>query len=228
MKKITKVLLTIEAVSSVYVLVRLGLTWLNARNPKTLEKEITDIFEENVDEIVSDLGLAKRPTLVFNNDHPTTVMATVHIEHTEGLIIKRIISTETKYEIIVNLENVKKMFLKFSLLSFNKKELHNALIRQLLLHECRHIWQAQGDFFVGQERNCYTAIIKGYGESPEETDANNYAISKAKDMKEKALFKYVKIEQDAHDKMFNDHGKELVVASKEMRKAWMPLFGLFS
>lgn len=117
------------------------------------------------------------------------------------------------------------MFMQYSILAFNQKELHNALIRQLLLHECRHIWQAQGDFYVGMESNSYASILKGYGEKPEETDANNYAISKAKNKKELALFKYVKVEQDTHNKIFGNPNKDLVVAGKEVRKAWMPLFG---
>lgn len=224
MRKEIKVLLAINVLTSVYALGRLGFAWLNARDPKALEKEVTDIFEKNVDAIVTDLKLAQRPTLVFSNDTSTAVMSTRHTYCSTGFIVKTITSTEAEYAISVYLKNISNLFIQYAFLSFNKKEIHEALIRQLILHECRHIWQAQGDFYIGQTIDNFSTFFKGYGESASETDANDYAISKAKDKKEKALFRHVKAIQDNHDKLFKSN-KDINATCQEVRKTWKPLFG---
>lgn len=143
-----------------------------------------NVFNEHIDNIVNDLKLNQRPEYKFVDDNNEFVMATGGNLTFEGygFFSKIIVESNADYVLKVNIKALKRMLIRYRL-TFGKKAMTDIVI-VLLLHECRHMWQYQGNFFIGKEYNSLNAsktsslYVHGYVE--EEMDANEYACCSAK------------------------------------------------
>lgn len=140
------------------------------------------IFDEHIDNIVNDLSLKRRPDYEFVDDNNDFVMATGGMFECSGFFSKIIVESNADYVLKVNTKALRRMLIRYRL-TFGKKAVTDIIV-VLLLHECRHMWQYQGNFFIGKEYNSLNAsktsslYVHGYVE--EEMDANEYACCSAK------------------------------------------------
>lgn len=192
------------------------------------------VWEEIKDEIINDLGLWKEPVLQYTHNN-SCVMQTMHYQQLRGNMFEKVIvSTEASYIIEVNLKNVEEEINHYMPMALYSKKIAEAAIKHTFYHECRHIWQAQEGFHIGEVvrpfDNIKFNIREGYGESKEETDANKYAISMAKNKKEQVLFIYQKVNQDQANKTIRTIKEEkyAIHMQKQVIKTWNPIFKLFA
>ena len=149
---------------------------------KETKKLFIRVFDEHIDNIVNDLTLKRRPEYKFVDDNNDFVMATGGTFECTGFFPKIIAKSNADYILKINIKALKRMLIKYRLL-FGKKSMTDIVV-VLLLHECRHMWQYQGTFFIGKEYNDLNAsktsslYVHGYVE--EEMDANEYACYSAK------------------------------------------------
>lgn len=217
------VLLAVGGLSATYVVAK-----LNSR--ETLKEIVERVWDKNKDQISHDLHLNKTPVLVFKkSDDNDSTMWVMHSEQVKRSLFESIIlSCTPEYTIYVDLNVLNRTLKGYSLYMLRKRTLKESLIKCLLLHECRHIWQAQDGFHVGERRSRINFnVLQGHGESRAETDANNYAISKASDKKELALFKLLKQNQDRAGKICFSVSKEEVAVRNEFLSYWNPLLRPF-
>ena len=176
-----------------------------------------NVFNEHIDNIVNDLKLNQRPEYKFVDDNNDFVMATGGNLTFEsyGFFSKIIVESNADYVLKVNIKALKRMLIRYRLV-FGKKAVTD-IILVLLLHECRHMWQYQGNFFIGKEYNSLdvsktSSYVHGYVE--EEMDANKYACyySKTKGNDIFALSLVMKSEQE--------NGKNLKKTAKNAKKEY--------
>lgn len=184
-----------------------------------LKKLVIKTWEsEDVQASVRKLGLKEQPTLTFEKlDH--AIMLIKYEYYSDLFIVKK---TVPEYTIYIDLNKLYKELTNVQLMSLNYgSSIQKSVIKMLLLHECRHIAQAQGNFYIGKSTIKFNL---GHGEKEEELDANEFAVSQAKDKHEKALFEFLKAEQEYHPLYSKS---EIIRTSKNVRKHYNPLAILF-
>lgn len=168
----------------------------------TLKEEIAKrlvltIWEREVrDTVMIKLKLKRTPIIEFD-DIQNAIMYTEYI-----CSIRRsdkvIISTEPTYKIQVNIKNMLMCIHDYKRKIANPFcDVDKIIIKQMLLHESRHIWQAENGFYDGICTNDKIDISEyGYGSLREEKDANDWAIQQATNDKELAVFELQKFTQE--------------------------------
>ncbi len=221
MKNIVKLGLLVTTATGIVAV----LNAIDTKEERT-KKEVIKVWDSIKDEIITTLSLKVEPTLVF--DHvDKCIMAVYHTEMSQrSFMSKSIVSTETDSIIHVNLKTLTNVLTYYKAGTFFMcSDITRILLSQLLYHECRHIWQAEGTFYVGRQYSLFECSInKGHGEAPEEVDANEFACSMAKNKREKILAKLQKKEQEESGKIYY---KASTVEKAAFIKEFNPILRLF-
>lgn len=151
---------------------------------------VESVWDEIKDDLVAKLELPKMPVLKYCTLE-SAVMSTEHTYYytTPSFMDKRITKTVSSFVINVDLEKVFDLigtYKSFILNPLNNK-IARDIVQQLLVHECRHIWQANGDFYVGTKIEMFRPLFEGYGNQRHEKDANEFAIEFARNDRERAV-----------------------------------------
>lgn len=177
-------------------------------------------------DIAADLHLTQMPTIAFDCHDSSAVMYVVGTEEYRRIDMfrKKIVGQQTDYVIHVNPVAI----------AAQLNGLHAAIMRDisedflitLFRHECRHLYQYQTGFGVGNIIEMFhidDSIFSGHGASPAESDANIYAIDAAENKRQWLVAKLNKALQDEACKMsaLADHSEAREYAAK-LRK--LPLF----
>lgn len=174
-------------------------------NEERMKRLISKTWDSVKDEMVDVLGLKQMPVLDWDVKDGAIMYVSIMFKFHVGVVSKTIVETETDYIIHINLKEVIRTINSYKAEAFYmSKSLTTLVIKQLLYHECRHIWQAQGNFYVGTERSMFDLVsFNGYGSAPEELDANKFAYSMAKSKKERVLSLLQKKKQEEIGKLFH-------------------------
>lgn len=135
---------------------------------------------------VASKELMKTPKIRFTTKENNGAMYVETFYAQENGII-----TETKsdYIIRVNILNVMKLTKKFN--EVINYDVTNDLIKCLLYHECRHIWQAEHQMYAGcQIKQVKTELQK------KEQDANGFAVAMAKTKRQQVISTLLKAYQE--------------------------------
>ena len=175
--------------------------------PKKAEAKVRKVWEREKENIVRDLRLSTVPTLVFEDDKGVSAVMYVNtrVEYKSSLFTRTITKQSTDYIVHVNsaavAENINNLHAVLC------RDIAGEFILALLRHECRHIYQCESDFNVGKVENTFSLnmdILNGHGASPEEIDANIYAICAAANKKQRLVAKLNKAIQDEACKLCAD------------------------
>jgi hypothetical protein len=164
------------------------------------------------------LRLKQEPTFEWDGESGCVMCVNNTLKISGYFFSQKIVECITDYVIHVNLNAISNTirFYKQGAFYMNP-QITKIVVSQLLYHECRHIWQAQSGFYVGKEYNPFvTSINKGHGEEPAEVDANTFAVSMAKNKKERVIAELQKKSQEVSGKVFGvDIKKEQLAFIKE-------------
>lgn len=184
------------------------LSYLNSRDYRGTEQRlravVDSVWNEIKDDIVKELRLKEMPELMYESPNKANngVMYTIY-DYRKNMVTNQIIETFPIYKIFINLELLSNTINSYqSMIIIPSKEVTRLIIRQLLMHESRHIWQAQSGFHDGTIRNSWDNLFKGHGESSEENDANSWACHMASNDKERVVGLLMKKDQEISGKMF--------------------------
>ena len=175
--------------------------------PKKAEAKVRKVWEREKESIAHDLRLSTTPTLVFeeNKDASAVMYVNTRIEYQSSLFTRTITKQSTDYIVHVNsaavAENINNLHAVLC------RDIADEFIIALLRHECRHIYQCETGFSVGKVENTFSLnmdILNGHGASPEEIDANIYAICAAENKKQRLVAKLNKAVQDEACKLYAD------------------------
>ena len=198
-----------------------GIIVTKTADDESIKKLVNEVWKENKDSIVKDLNLKKEPTINFTN-LDGAVMATVHTYRVQGYA-KTIIETESSYVIDVDIKAVRDTINYYlGMITFRPfSNIGMMVVKQLLCHESRHIYQAQEGFYIGKDTLFadYRSAFEGYGNRPQELDANEWALTRASNEKEVALFTVQKANQECIGKLFADRD-ELRHAARNLVKVF--------
>lgn len=191
-----------------------------------IKRDVIRVWNDIKPDIMHTLRLNKEPTLMFDAPSNDCVMCVNTTLNVQGSLFDKVItSASTDYIIHVNLPSLVKTIKSYKKGALFCRNLNDMIISQLLYHESRHIWQAQGNFYVGRHHGMMNFNIgKGYGETPEELDANEYACNMAKDNKEKVLAELLKKHQEMAGKIFQDDCSKEISAFIKTFNPWLKLF----
>lgn len=208
MNKNTKIGLTLIGVAVTTALTQKVMAMLDSKETKEerMKKDIINAWNEIKNEVVSKLNLHKTPVLEFDNLRPQAVMYVSTELKTQGFLFdKKVIDSRSDYIIHINIDNVINSIDCYKKLSLWKSpSITSIAIKQFLYHECRHIWQGQEGFYIGQTISPFVSFNVGHGEKPEEVDANEFAYSMAKTNKEKAFAMLQRKLQETSGKIFDE------------------------
>ena len=142
-----------------------------------LKDLVMEVWEsENVRRSVYSLDLKQTPDIVFTKLDSSAVMQVKYSYYTRLFTITK---TIPEYRIYIDIDNLYGQIASIQYATFNfGKSLQKSIIKMLLLHECKHIEQAQGNFHVGNSTMEFDSIL-GHGNKPCEKDANEFALSQA-------------------------------------------------
>lgn len=148
----------------------------------------------------TNLELKEQPTLKFCKLDGLYMAVNGSLNYS-GIVLKTITSSSTDYVIQVDTEKLATMISLFQYLALfrHQNEIADLVIRHCLLHECRHLYQYQSNWWVGKTINMLlfeSPVPTGYGEKEEEEDANNWALGTANTHKQRVVFKACKQVQD--------------------------------
>ena len=168
----------------------------------SLKKMCIDTLAEIYPEVKRTIGLEVKPRLKFETIAGNSVMeASGHI-FTEGsvynLFDRTIVRTESDNLITIDLEKLADMLKQYRLMFLRNTD--RVVIRHLLYHEMRHLWQFQtGHKKVGTKYEAFKIEIfeVPHGFEPLEVDANEYAVSMAGKGIEKAIAEVLVSQQQA-------------------------------
>lgn len=187
--------------------------------PKKAETRVIKVWEREKENIVRDLKLSTTPTLVFENSKEASAVMYVNtrVEYQASMFTRTITKQTTDYIVHVNstavAENINNLHIALH------RDIADEFIIALLRHECRHIYQCEADFNVGKVENVFSLnmdIFEGHGATPEEVDANIYAICAAENKKQRLVAKLNKAIQDEACKLCADTS-EIRRYTKELR-----------
>lgn len=159
---------------------------------------IIEEFDSIKYSVVKDLELSQVPTIKFETEDNGKIMYVRSFKTYKGMLNRKVIGQTTDYIIHINLNQV-----IFHIAMLNTSSFRNCsreLIRVLLKHEMRHLYQIQNKFDVGSSSYIFNidslVFDKGYGEDKKEMDANKYAIETAKTKKEYLVGIFNKLSQE--------------------------------
>lgn len=154
------------------------------------KKLVESVWNEIKDELVQELKLPKTPTLNYCtlDNKAACTYCDYFYKPNFNFIEQEIVYTKTSFVIDIDLAKVYDaiQYYKYLILNPFSDDIARAYVRQVLSHECRHIWQANGDFYVGTKIERF-ASLKNYGDKRQEKDANEFAIVFASNNKELAV-----------------------------------------
>lgn len=171
-----------------------------------------------LDRIAKDLGLKCIPFITYEVVDTNCVMAARSTTHVSGLFFRIITGQSTEGEICVNEKALESVQRRYAMMCGNKRAAVDVTI-SLLRHECRHLYQAEKGMRIGHEYNDLAefsvSMMDGHGADPMEMDANNYAISAARNPRMREMAIYMEVEQRSMG-IGNQYNKEF---RKELRDA---------
>ena len=152
----------------------------------------SDVLTEIYPNVKKSIGLEVKPRLKFETIADCCVMKASGQIYTEGSVFnifdKTITKTESDNIITIDLKKLSEMFKEYRLMFMRNTD--KIIIKHLLYHEMRHLWQFQ----TGYKRvgTTYDVLKLEIFEVPHgfdtfEMDANEYAVSMAKNGLEKAI-----------------------------------------
>lgn len=183
---------------------------------KHLKDLVMDVwYSQEVNDSVRKLNLKKNPDIVFTK-LDSAVMQTKYDYYAKLFTITK---TVPEYRVYVDIDRLYTQILNVQLSTFNfSKQLQKSIIKMLLLHECKHIEQAQGNFFVGSSTIDFSSML-GHGNKPCEKDANEFAVSEAR-TEERYLFLLLKAQQEESGSLFPS--EDLSALLKLVQKDYPP------
>jgi hypothetical protein len=185
---------------------------------------IEEVWNEIKDDIMHDLELDEEPVLVYESLEHAVMQVRTRLVTKGGMFSQRIIETNAEYKIYIDIDAVIHTIAFYNQGALYMTKVDKMVIKQLLSHECRHIWQGEVGYQVGEHVESFSFSLKGHGESNVERDANEYALTMAKTPKEKALFLLQKRQQEvAGTFSFMCNTEELMEARKEFIKVFHPI-----
>lgn len=140
-----------------------------------MKKAVLKVWNSEKENIINYLSLKEEPKLEFASiaSLKNVIMQTeiIYLYDKFGIVT----GTEASYKIEVNPFTTGFMvFVNLVATGFKKpKFVSHTTLKFYLCHECRHIWQAQEDFFSGKSLLTYTE--REYSTRPHEKDANTWA-----------------------------------------------------
>lgn len=172
--------------------------------PKKAEAKVRKVWEREKDNIVRDLKLSTTPTLAFENNKEASAVMYINtrVEYEASLFTRTITKQSTDGIVHVNTVAVAENINNLHAVLY--RDIADEFILALLRHECRHIYQCESDFSVGKVENVFSinmGIFEGHGSSPDEIDANIYAICAAANKKQRLVAKLNKAVQDEAGKL---------------------------
>ena len=222
MKNLKKIAIALLGTTVASTVVGIGVS-LCTDNEDT-KRLINSVWEDIKPIVMKELNLKKEPVIEFSLDSSNdAVMSTSWLYTTQGFA-KTVISTESNYKIKVNTKAVRGIINYFMAITMFRPFSHvnKIVVKQLLLHECRHVWQAENGFYVGKEMLFANieSILKGHGEKEQEVDANEWALSMASNKKEEVVFYAQKISQESVGKISVDRTEMQASARKVLKTFW--------
>lgn len=189
-KAISAALLTVSAISFV-------IGYLNTRKAKEeLNDHVMTVWNRINKDVVNDLRLKQCPEIEFTKEEKDACM---YVSNSIKYNMFTMIIQEVTpiYKIFVNEETLRRTVNHYqSMLPIRSKELTDLIIKQMLMHECRHIWQNQEGVLVGDKVQLFSFDFNGYGNDPNELDANQWANNNADTIKELAIGQLMKKDQE--------------------------------
>lgn len=158
----------------------------------SLKKMCSDVLNEIYPSVKKSIGLEVKPRLKFETIEDGCVMKASGEIYTEysfcDMFNRTITKTESDNIITVDLKKVSDMLKQYRLMFMRNTD--KIIIKHLLYHEMRHLWQFQTGYKrVGTTYDVFKLDIfeVPHGFDQFEVDANEYAISMAKNGLEKAI-----------------------------------------
>lgn len=149
-------------------------------------------MDEIYPEVKRTLELESKPKLVFKEIEGDNIMETSGHIYTEGstfdIFNRTIVRTESDNEITVDLKKLAEMLKSFRIMFL--RDTDKAIVRHLLYHEMRHLWQFNTGYKrIGTKYDGFKLEIfeVPHGFDPFEVDANTFASTYAKSGLEKAV-----------------------------------------
>lgn len=193
-------------------------------------KILDDLVTSGVlNRIAQNLKLKQVPTIKYEeNDNASYVMIAYGNEWRSKDMFgfsETVTRTSTEYVIGVNVKALKAAQREYFMMCLNPKIMRDITLI-LLKHECRHLWQYQEQYMVGNTHNIFDMHFnEGHGESKEERDANRYAINTSKGNR-LCLAKHVKVVQERKPICYTVSAEE-VSACRNVVRAYNPILALF-
>lgn len=220
MKNIKKIAIALLGTTVASTVIGIGVSVCT--DEESTEKLVLSVWDDVKPVVMNELALKKEPSIMFTN-LAEAVMCTNHEYVAQGYS-QMIIKTESDYIIRVDTKAVRQVINYFIGMTLYKpfSGISKTVIKHLLLHECRHIWQAESGFHIGKEmlfadlRSC----LDGHGEKIQEIDANEWALSMAKNKKENAVFYAQKVSQESVGKIFADRAEMQSSARRVFKTYW--------
>ena len=220
MKNIKKIAIALLGTTVASTAIGIGVSVCT--DEESTKKIVLSVWDDVKPIVMRELELKKEPTIVFTplND---AVMSTDYVYTAQGFA-KTVIATESDYTIKVNLKAVRQVINYFLGMSLFRPFSHidRIVVKQLLLHESRHIWQAESGFHIGKEMLFadLMSTLDGHGEKVQEVDANEWALNMASNKKEEAIFYAQKVSQESVGKVFEDRAEMQSSARKVLKTFW--------
>ena len=201
---------------------------------KHLEKKyvdyITNVFSKEIGRITKELGLSKVPTLELEGyaDVDGDSSAVMYVKHfvtyePVNFLENKITKVITDYVVHVNVNNTMRKLLSCKMMCGSKIAEYDAL-KFLFAHECRHIWQAQNGFQVGNKVNTIIVNIEPHGNKPTEKDANNWAI-KYCSKKDSSKLLAEMLTEEQNQEVFCTTSQKLIDTTKRVTNSYNPTWG---
>lgn len=195
---------------------------------KRLKKVVNDVWKnETREDVMKTLELKKKPVLSWDDCDAGVMCVNINYMVREKLWANVITDMDTDYIIHVNLKqlNDSLQFFRKGAMFYNHKFIERTVIKQILQHECRHLWQAQVKKYVGKELYSFDSSFRGYGEKEEEKDANMFARFMVKSDKERVIADLQMKLQEENGKLFS---KGAADEKMSYVKAFNPVLNLLS
>jgi hypothetical protein len=198
------------------------------------KKNIEAVWNNVKDDLVKELDLEKVPVLKYARLDGAVMCVKHTIETRQSMFsfTKTVVNTIPEYAIYIDLDKTLDLVNFYYKMTFYlKPSVRPIVIKQLLLHETRHIWQAQEGFYNGTQLKIFDYDInQGHGEKKEELDANAFALSKTANHKEAVVFHLQTLMQNVGNKFYieTEQRNDLVKAKNEFLKVFNPMAKFFN
>jgi len=190
---------------------------MNTTTNKVLEKLVN---AGALERIAKDLKLDKVPTIVYDGEGDYVMAASGQVWARGNLFHETVTKTESDYVIHVNTKALADTQRQYCMLTLNPQIMTDITLI-LLKHECRHIWQYQNQFTVGDVREKFSFRLEAHGDSKVERDANEYAVQKSKGRRY-ILALHAKMLQEKNPFSFGPSTEEIHL-NHEVMRAYFPI-----